>query len=71
MPSLEEMAVNTMYYFSISSLRTDPHPLIFEVNGMGWVVGREGGRNEVDFTGIKISGVGKAGEYLLKYVYLF
>lgn len=67
MPSLEEMAVNTMYYFSISSLRTDPHSLIVEVNGMGWQVGR----NEVDFTGINRSGVGKAGEYLLKYLYLF
>lgn len=58
------MTVNTVYYFS------DPHPLIVEVNGMGWEVGREGGRNE-DFTGINRSGVGKAGERLLKYFYEF
>lgn len=39
--SLGEMSVNTVYYFSISSLRADLYPIIVEVNGMGSEVGRE------------------------------
>lgn len=48
--SLGEKSVNSVYYFSISNLRTDLHPMIIEVNGMGWELGREGGRSEESFT---------------------